>query len=181
MTSAAQEPRGEARRARAARRWYAAHTKLGSEESAAVHLSRQGFEVFLPRSLRTTRRARKIRTAAAPFFPGYLFVRMDLEAQRWRSIDGTFGVKGLIKAHDRPVAAPDGVIETLLAATGEDGVLDLACAIAPGARVRVIGGPFADQLAVVERMSGAERVRVLLSLMNRPVPLEIGRRALAAI
>lgn len=166
---------------RAARRWYAVHTKLGSEESAAAHLGRQGFEVFLPRSLRTTRHARKIRTAAAPFFPGYLFVRMDLETQRWRSIDGTFGVKGVIKANERPLAAPDGVMQALLAATGEDGVLDLAGSLAPGARVRVIGGPFADQLAVVERMSGAERVRVLLSLMNRPVPLEIGRRALAAV
>lgn len=167
--------------ASAAKRWYAVHTKLGSEESAAAHLGRQGFDVFLPRSLRTTRRARKIQTAAAPFFPGYLFVRLDLDAQRWRSIDGTFGVKGLIKAHDRPVAAPESVMEALIAATGEDGVLDLACGIAPGARVRVIGGPFADQFAIVERMSGADRVRVLLSLMNRPVPLEIGRRALAVM
>lgn len=167
--------------ASAVKRWYAVHTKLGSEESAAAHLGRQDFEVFLPRSLRTTRRARKISTAAAPFFPGYLFVRLDLDAQRWRSIDGTFGVKGLIKAHDRPLAAPESVIEALIAATGEGGVLDLACGIAPGARVRVIGGPFADQFAVVERMSGADRVRVLLSLMNRPVPLEIGRRALAVI
>ncbi|MGH6950109.1 MAG: transcription termination/antitermination protein NusG [Vitreimonas sp.] len=165
----------------AAKRWYAVHTKLGSEESAAVHLDRQGFEVFLPRSLRTTRRARRITTAAAAFFPGYLFVRLDLEVQRWRSIDGTFGVRGLIKAHDRPLAVPESVIDALLAVTGEEGVLDLASGIAPGARVRVIGGPFADQLAIVDRMSGAERVRVLLSLMNRPVPLEIGRRALAAI
>lgn len=163
------------------RRWYAVHTKLGSEESAALHLRRQRFEVFLPRSLRTTRGARQIRTTIAPFFPGYLFVRLDLDAERWRSIDGTFGVKGLIKAHDRPLAAPASVVEALIAASSADGVLDLARDIKPGARVRVISGPFADELAIVDRMSGADRVQILLSLMNRPVPLEIGRRALAVM
>jgi transcription antitermination factor NusG len=47
--------------------------------------------------------------------------------------------------------------------------------------VRVICGPFADQLAVVEKMCGPDRVRVLLSIMNRKAPIELRRSALAAV
>ncbi|QGZ93391.1 hypothetical protein DSM104635_00201 [Terricaulis silvestris] len=88
---------------------------------------------------------------------------------------------GLIKANDRPLATPAGLVQTLIAASGADGMLDLSRSLRPGAAARVIGGPFADQLAIVERMTGPDRVRVLLSIMNQTVPVEVERGALAAI
>ena len=37
--------------------------------------------------------ARKLRdTPLNPLFPGYIFIVIDLSKQRWRSINGTFGV-----------------------------------------------------------------------------------------
>src|SRR5689334_17313611 len=106
------------------KRWYVVHSKTGAEEQAALNLRRQRFEVFLPLSYRTIRRARQIRTTRTAFFPGYLFVAMDLEIQRWRSIDGTLGVLELIKANDRPLAAPVGLVEALEGMSCADGLLD---------------------------------------------------------
>ncbi len=163
------------------RRWYAVQTKTGQEALADLNLRRQRYETFLPCTYRTIRHARQIRTVRSAFFPGYLFTALDIEFDRWRSIDGTIGVLRLIKAEDRPLAAPPDLVETLIAATTKDGALDLAGALEPGAQVRVISGPFADQLAVVERMSGADRVRVLLSMMNQSIPVDVPRKVLRSM
>lgn len=164
-----------------AKRWHAVQAKTGQEALAELNLRRQSYTTFLPYSYRTIRHARQIRTVRSAFFPGYLFVALDPAVDRWRCIDGTIGVVRLLKSDDRPLAAPAGLVEAMMAATREDGALDLAGALEPGAPVRLIGGPFADQLAVVERMSGPDRVRVLLSMMNQTVPLEVRRSALAAV
>ena len=163
------------------KRWYVVHAKTGAEELAARNLRRQRFEVFLPLSYRTVRHARQIRTTRTAFFPGYLFAAINLETERWRSIDGTFGVRELIKADDRPLAAPFGLVEALQAVGCDDGVVDLARGLEPGASVRLIGGPFADQLAVVEAMTGPDRVRVLLSMMSQTVPVEVPRGLVAVL
>ena len=59
---------------------------------------------------------------AEPIFPRYLFVVLDLDRDRWRSVNGTFGVARLVMmAGDRPQPAPHGVVEALVAlADGRD-------------------------------------------------------------
>ena len=164
----------------AVRRWYVVNTQATREHVAAAHLQRQGYRVFLPSTWRTIRHARKVTTVKAGYFPGYLFVSLDLDRDRWRPIEGTVGVLRIIKGADRPLAAPEGLVETLLEATGPDGVLNLADPVTrPGQNVRITRGPFADQLAVVERSSGEDRVRVLLSVLGQRTPVEIVRGDLA--
>lgn len=166
---------------RRSERWYLVNTQTGRESLASEHLKRQGYRPFVPTSWRTIRHARQIRTTRAAFFPGYLFVPLDLSLDRWRAIDGTVGVLRIVKAGAFPLAAPSGLVEALLAATGADGALDLAGpALKAGDEVRIIRGPFADQLAIVESMNGPDRVRVLLSIMNQAVPATLARADLAA-
>jgi transcription antitermination factor NusG len=105
----------------------------------------------------------------APYFPGYLFVQLDRERQIWRPINSTFGVLRLVTGPDGPSAAPSTLIETLKAASDGQGVLNLTRAWTPGGGVRIASGPFADQLGVVDSLSGPDRVRVLLSMMNAEV------------
>ena len=59
--------------------WYVAQTHPRAEMKASQHLGRQGFEVYLPRYLKKRRHARRTDTIAAPLYPGYLFVAIDLE------------------------------------------------------------------------------------------------------
>lgn len=163
------------------KRWYLIQTQASREYLAAAHLQRQGYSPFVPSTWRSIRHARSIRNARTAFFPGYLFVPLDLELDRWRPIDGTIGVVRIVKADGRPLAAPKGLVEGLLALTGKDQVLDLAGELKPGSEVRFLRGPFADQLAVVEGMKGADRVRLLLHIMQQSVPVEAAPADLALV
>src|ERR1700674_4632950 len=90
-------------------RWYVVQTLPFREARARVQLESQGFRIFLPRHTKTIRHARRLMTVSAPFFPRYMFVVLDLGRDRWRSINGTFGVASLLTANDRPMAVPVGV------------------------------------------------------------------------
>lgn len=160
-------------------RWYLIHTQAAREYLAAEHLQRQGYRPFVPSTWRSIRHARSIRNARTAFFPGYLFVPLDLDSDRWRPIDGTIGVLRIVKADGRPLPAPAGLVEGLVALTGKDQALDLAGALKPGSEVRFLRGPFADQFAVVEDMKGPDRVRVLLHMMQQSIPIEAARADLA--
>ncbi|MEO8113424.1 MAG: transcription termination/antitermination NusG family protein [Phenylobacterium sp.] len=160
------------------KRWYVVKTLTRREIYAAQQLENQGFATFLPKQVKTVRHAHKVQTGFAAFFPGYLFVQFDVERDRWRSVNGTFGVSHLVMQGERPIPAPVGVIEDLIAATDDRGVLTDGPWLEVGQRVRITQGPFADQLATVERLNNAEGVRVLLEIMGGQVPIDARREDL---
>ena len=69
--------------------------------------------------------ARQLRTVRMPLFPSYVFVRLDLERDRWRSVNGTYGVARLVMADGRPVPVPKGVVKSLLDLRDANGVVRL--------------------------------------------------------
>jgi transcription elongation factor/antiterminator RfaH len=162
-------------------RWYVVHTQTHREFGAQTQLAAQGFRTFLPLHRKTVRHARKLRTVSAPFFPRYLFVALDLSRDRWRSVNGTFGVAGLVMGDEFPVAVPSGVVEGLGAACTADGHLRLGETLGLGDRVRVLSGPFADLVGELARIDGAGRVTVLLRLLGGEVPVSIPRVALMPV
>jgi transcriptional antiterminator RfaH len=149
--------------------WFLVHAKTGRELVAQANLQRQGYRTFLPLERRTVRHARRIRETFAAYFPGYLFVALDLSRQAWRPINSTLGVLRLVAAPDGPTPAPAALMRTLRSASDAQGVMTLQREWEPGAAVRIASGPFADQLGVVEGLGGADRVRVLLSIMQGEV------------
>lgn len=154
-------------------RWYLVQTKVGLEQRAKANLERQDFGVFLPSIVRTVRHARQTQTKLVPLFPGYLFVTFDANVASWGVIDGTSGVVRLVKANGKPLPVPHGIVESLSARNTGHG-LDLAKGrLAQGTTVRVLDGPFAEQLGKVERLSGPERVRILLRWMGSEIPVEV--------
>ena len=76
--------------------WFVVQTQVNAEAKAARNLLQQGFEIYLPRYLKRRSHARKVDKVAAPLFPRYLFVQVDMATQRWRSIQSTFGVASLV-------------------------------------------------------------------------------------
>jgi transcription antitermination factor NusG len=160
--------------------WFVAQTLCHREKLALLHMGRQGFRSFLPSFHKTVRHARQLREVITPVFPGYIFVVLDPERDRWRSINGTFGVARLISAHDRPTPVPTGVVEALLATVDESGLVRLDGGLQPGQKVRVVAGPFAQVLGVLERLNGKGRVRVLLNIMGGQAPTLMDRTNLTA-
>lgn len=163
-------------------RWFVAQTQVHSEIKAAQNLLRQGFEIYLPRYLKRRRHARKVDIVAAPLFSRYLFVNVDLGAQRWRAIQSTFGVSRLVMNGDEPAAVPAGVIGALRAREDDKGFvkLDRRSAFAPGDKVRVLAGAFTDSLGLFEGLGDRERVSILLDLLGRKVRVMLDADLVAA-
>ena len=164
-----------------ASRWYAVQTLPHRELSAEQQLRRQGFKPFLPVHWKTTRHARAFRTARAPFFPGYLFVKLTLGRDRWRSVNGTFGVSRLVMAGDLPQPVPIGIVEGLQALCHQDGIVSFETDLAPGKLARVLSGPFAGCIGEMTRLTPAGRVQLLLEILGGQVSVSVRQDALAPV
>lgn len=152
-------------------RWYVVQARHLSEQRAALELANQGFEAFLPRYLRKRRHARKVTLVAAPLFPGYLFVRLDPSRQRWRSINGTYGVARLVASESGPLPIADAVVAGLRARLDGQGYIAISQRpdFAPGQLVRIRSGSFAETLGLFEGFRDQDRVAVLLDLLGGKV------------
>jgi transcription elongation factor/antiterminator RfaH len=160
-------------------RWFLAHTLPKSEWKAELHLGAQGFRTFQPQIRKTIRHARQLKTVRAPLFPRYLFVILDLERDRWLSVRSTVGVSSLFSSRDgRPVPVPVGIVESLIERSEDTGTR-LDTNLVQGQQVRILTGPFADFVGMLERLNEAGRVRVLLEMMGTAVPVTLHRSALA--
>ena len=161
-------------------RWYVAQTLAKREAGAAAQLMAQGFAVFAPRLVKTVRHARKLRTVLAPAFPGYLFVILDLRRDRWRCINGTFGVARMIMGEETPMPVPTGVVESLLGYVDVGAVCRFDRDLVEGQAVRVTVGPFAQAIGELVRLDANDRVRVLLDIMGGKVAATLERSSLVA-
>jgi transcription elongation factor/antiterminator RfaH len=160
--------------------WYVAQTLHHREKVSERHLREQGFRSFFPQFRRTVRHARKLREVVTPVFPGYIFVIFDTERDRWHSINGTIGVCRLLTTRNRPIPVPADIVQALIGAIDVSGCVVLGADLGVGQAVRVVAGPFAGGLGVLERLDGKRRVRVLLNIMGGQTPLMIDRANLAA-
>jgi transcriptional antiterminator RfaH len=116
------------------------------------------------------RHARRNQIVARPLFPGYLFVQLDPDLQRWRSINGTAGVRCILADGDRPRSVPDRVVDEIVARQDESGAIKLSPpAFSQGQEVRLLAGPLTEVAALFEEARDDNRVILLLSLLGRKV------------
>jgi transcriptional antiterminator RfaH len=163
-------------------RWYVAQTRPHAEAKASLHLRRQGFAIYLPRYLKQRRHARRVEKIAAPLFPGYLFISIDMAAQQWLSIDSTIGVARLVRDGERPAPVPQVVIDALVTREDANGFvqLDRRPRFSPGDKIRVVGGAFSDCYGLYDGMSARERVAILLDLLGRQVRVVLDPQTIEA-
>jgi transcription antitermination factor NusG len=161
------------------KRWYVVYSQPHREFFARQQLTAQGFQSFLPHYKKTRRHARKLTKVNAPFFSRYLFVSLDLGRDRWRSAYGTFGVTSLLSDGMFPIPVPQGIVESLIDISDENGLMNLGDGLQVGGCVRVLNGPFADLIGELVRLDGARRARVLLQFLGGPVAVSIDRGDLA--
>jgi transcription elongation factor/antiterminator RfaH len=148
-------------------RWYVVQAQLHGERRAAFHLGQQSFRAFLPLYRKTVRHARQFVTVEAPFFPRYLFVRLDLGRDRWRSVNSTFGVASLIMGGDLPKPVPAGVVEGILATTSASGLVSSLPRLLVGDSVRIVSGPLAGLVGTLSALDENQRVKVLLDILGK--------------
>jgi transcriptional antiterminator RfaH len=161
--------------------WYAVQTQPRAEMKALTHLTRQGFQVYLPRFMKRRHHARRVESVSMPLFPSYLFVAIDMATQRWRCVNSTIGVRKLVCQGERPAVVAGGIIETLKNRQDDRGFITLdKQRFTDGEKVRVIDGVFSDSFGIYEGMTDRERVEILLDLLGRKVRVQIDIDSVAA-
>jgi transcriptional antiterminator RfaH len=154
-------------------RWFVVRTQPHRESQAERQLANQHFRIFLPRFRKSRRHARKFEIVSAPLFPGYLFVILDLARDRWRSVNGTYGVDRLLTHAGAPEAVPHGLVEHLLAASDAEGIVRLHANLQKGQMVRISAGPFANLMGRLQQLDDSGRIRILLEVLGGKVPVSL--------
>jgi transcriptional antiterminator RfaH len=160
--------------------WYAIHSKPQKEILLRERLFLQRIDVYLPliRVKPVNPRARKVQ----PFFPGYLFIHVDLEMLPISELRRIPGSTGIVCFGGEPASVSDSLIRVI-----QKQVDDIAEAatkyverLRTGDWVLINDGPFANYKAMFDcRLSGNDRVRVLLELLQgQKVGLELSAKQL---
>jgi transcriptional antiterminator RfaH len=154
--------------------WYLVHTKARQEDTAITNLQRQNFRCYMPMLYVEKIRRGKPVVVAEPMFPSYVFVQLDTsgQGQSWSPIRSTLGVRELVKFGGHPPKVDAELINALhereqLQQSNPQAVF------AAGDKVVITDGPFAGIEAIYQTTDAERRSMILLSMLNKPVPMRI--------
>jgi transcriptional antiterminator RfaH len=154
--------------------WYALRSKPHKDEFVWHQVLARGIECFYPRIKvnPVNPRAKKIK----PYFPGYMFVRVDLEDVGVSSFKWMPHTLGLVSFGGEPAMVPDNLIHAI-----EKRVKEVNTAggeefdgLKSGDKIWIHSGPFSGYEAIFDyRIPGKERVRVLLQFLGDPRTVQV--------
>ena len=153
--------------------WIVVNSQPHREHIALENLARQEFHAYCPLMRKRVRHARRTQEVLRPLFPGYLFVRVNPDLQRWRPILSTYGVRTLVCCGERPSFLDDGFVEGLKARAVDGAIVRPARPYAPGQQVKMAGGAFDGLIATILEMDDKDRLVVLMDLLNRPTKVKV--------
>ena len=158
----------------APRQWYVIRAKPNRERVVLAQLTGHGMEVFYPSVRVHPVNPRAARERA--YFPGYLFVHLNLASVGANTLRWLPAAVGLLEFGGEPAVVPALLIAQLkrrISAIQAAGGLVLAD-LAAGDSVKITSGPFAGYEAIFDlSLKGSDRVRVLLEILRRQVPVEL--------
>jgi transcriptional antiterminator RfaH len=151
--------------------WACAQLETGRLAVALHHLDLNGFTTYTPRILeRRIMPTRRIEVAA-PLFPGYTFVAIELQ---WHAARFCPGIVKLILDGERPARVPDRVIANLRGRERNGYVvLPQARGLKRGDKVRVTHGPLNGNIAIFDGMRPHQRVAILLMMLGAQQRVEL--------
>ena len=155
--------------------WYVLRSKPCKELFLAGELLARKLEAYCPvlHVKPVNPRARKIK----PYFPGYLFIHIDVQNVKLSSICWMPGAIGPVCMGEEPASVPDELVRAIrkkVDAINANGGEVLA-GLRAGDKVLVEDGPFAGYHGIFDsRLPGNDRVRILLDLLkNRQMRLDL--------
>jgi len=154
--------------------WYALRSKPHKESFVYQQLLANNIEAYYPmlKVKPINPRSSSIRS----FFPGYMFVRLDLENSPMAITQWLPGTIGLVQFDGIPGPVPDGFIVELkrrLKTLEEAGGMMLS-ELRQGDQVHIVSGAMEGYDAVFDaRLNGTQRVQILLDIMGRWVRAEV--------
>ncbi|MHB1134483.1 MAG: transcription termination/antitermination protein NusG [Chloroflexota bacterium] len=164
------------------RHWYVIHTYSGYENKVKNNLEHRIqtmdmtdriFQIVVPVEDEIEIKDGQRRTVQRKIFPGYVLVEMSMTDESWYVVRNTPGVTGFVGSGNKPVPLQDeevkGILKQMRVETPR-----IKVAFSKGQSVRIIDGPFADFIGVVDDLSYEKgKVRVLVSFFGRETPVEL--------
>ena len=168
-----------------AKRWYVVHAYSGYEKQVMRSLQERikhaemedlFGQIIVPTEEVVEMKAGQKRKSERKFFPGYVFVEMEMTEATWHLIKATPRVLGFIGGTaDRPAPISEREAEAMLSRIrdSEDKPRPRTL-FEPGETVRVVDGPFADFSGVVEEINYEKsRLQVAVAIFGRSTPVEL--------
>ncbi len=148
--------------------WHLVFTKPRQEKRAALNLSQQGFEVFLPMMGKEVLRQNTVDLAEEPLFKRYLFVRFDEKSSPWHVIKNTLGVSDLVRFGNVLATIPDEMIDVFKTCETPTSKMFIR-----GQVLKVTDGPFKDLEVIYQLNDGNQRAIVLIEMLNKTQKIAI--------
>jgi transcription termination/antitermination protein NusG len=164
-------------------KWYVVNTYSGHENRAklglldrikSASLEDEFGEVLIPtESVMEVVKGQR-RTSTRKFYPGYMFVQMNLNERSFHLVKGTPKITGFLGGQ-HPTPVPDKDITGIHSAMTEGKSKPKPkVSFESGDTVRVIDGPFANFSATIEDVNpDKQKVKVLVSIFGRATPVEL--------
>jgi len=144
------------------KKWYAVYTKPHNEYRVARKLESKNIETYVP-EIKSSGSRQKM-----PFFPNYLFVRIDLEVDHPKNWIWTPGLRYLVKLGGQPFAIADEIIQHIQKRikTFEANLIK-GSQFKPGDNVRIKKVPFQEMEAVFDKsITPNQRAQVLIKIFG---------------
>lgn len=149
--------------------WYTLHTKANAEYQVVKLLTQRQIYSYLP-EIELSNTGRK------PFFPCYLFARVDFTVVSFSSVQWTPGLRRVVSFNDQPTPLADEVINLIRHNLGEIEATGSwpNHSFKSGDTVRITTGPFQDMLAIFAGpTTSAQRVQVLLNFLGQASRVQV--------
>ena len=164
-------------------KWYVVHTYSGHENRAKLGLLERIKNAALDDSfgdvLIPTESVMEVvkgqrRTSTRKFYPGYMFVQMDLNEKTFHLVKNTPKITGFLGG-TKPTPVPEREIKGVQSSMTEGKAKPKPKVVfEQGDTVRVIDGPFSSFAATVEEVKpDKQKVKVSVSIFGRATPVEL--------
>jgi transcriptional antiterminator NusG len=174
---------GEADRSTGKLKWFVVHTYSGHENKARLSLQERVRQmnmdksfgrIFIPTESVLEMKAGQRRTTTRKFYPGYMFVEMELNEQTYHLVKNTPKITGFLGGTN-PTPVPEKDMATINTQMTEGAVKPKPrISFEQNENVRVIDGPFANFAGIVEEVKPEkQKLRVLVSIFGRATPVEL--------
>jgi transcriptional antiterminator NusG len=164
------------------RAWFVIHCYSGYEQKVKFNLEQRIesmgmqdfiFQVVVPTVEEIEIKDGKRHTVERCLYPGYIMVQMILSDDSWYVVRNTPGVTGFVGMGNTPVPLRPEQVQSILRRM-EAAAPQVRATFKAGQKVRIVEGPFADFIGVVEHIDEERaKVRVLVSFFGRETPVEL--------
>jgi transcription termination/antitermination protein NusG len=166
-----------------AMKWYVVHTYSGHENKARLSLQErvkqmgkdtQFGQVLIPTESVLELVKGQRRTTTRKFYPGYMFVQMELNEETFHLVKNTPKITGFLGGQT-PTPVKESEIAAINSQMSEGAIKPKPrITFEEGENVRVVDGPFSNFAGIVEEVKAEkQKVRVLVSIFGRATPVEL--------